>query len=175
VILAGLCSGADQSVVYAGTDPRVVGMVLLDPCIPRTRRYYVNHYRTRFVRARSWINFLAGRNPVWRKLLGRTGIVGNAPDAADPFDSPAVRAALGAAYASALGAGVRAYVACTADRESRINYREQLLDAFPEAPFGDLLRLEYFEDADHTFTAQSERAVLLDQITDWVAGTSFTR
>jgi len=175
VILAGLCSGADQSVMYAGGDPRVVGLVLLDPRIPRTRRYFINHYRTRFVRARSWLNFLAGRHVVWRRLLSRTRLAAGEPSESDPVDTPEVRAFLGNAYAAAIAAGVRIYAACTPDRESRINYREQLIEAFPQVPFGDQLRLEYFENADHTFSAGAERAVLVAQITDWVVGTAFTR
>src|SRR5690606_1367498 len=31
VVLMGLCSGADHSVIYAASDPRVVGVALLDP------------------------------------------------------------------------------------------------------------------------------------------------
>ena len=175
VILAGLCSGADQSAVYAGGDARVVGMVLLDPRIPRTRRYYINHYRTRFVRARSWLNFLAGRHPVWHRLLRRTRLVSQQPAEPDPVDTPEVRAALGGFYAAAVNAGVKVYAACTPDRESRINYREQLIEAFPEVPFGDQLTLDYFERADHTFSAESERQAVIARIVDWAAGTAFTR
>ena len=34
IILLGLCSGADHAVLYGPTDPRVVGLVLIDPSIP---------------------------------------------------------------------------------------------------------------------------------------------
>ena len=45
VVLFGLCSGADHSILYASSDRRVVGTILLDPNIPRTRKYYL--YRSR--------------------------------------------------------------------------------------------------------------------------------
>ena len=39
VILVGLCSGADQSIIYGGRDSRIAGVVLIDPSVPRTPRY----------------------------------------------------------------------------------------------------------------------------------------
>jgi pimeloyl-ACP methyl ester carboxylesterase len=68
VILVGLCSGADQAVIYGASDPRVVGMVLIDPSVPRTFRYYVHHYGGRLFRLSSWLNFTSGRHPIWRQL-----------------------------------------------------------------------------------------------------------
>jgi len=68
VILIGLCSGADHSIVYGGQDPRVIGMVLIDPSVPRTRGYYMRHYRGRMFRWRSWLNFASGRHPFWQML-----------------------------------------------------------------------------------------------------------
>ena len=41
VVLFGLCSGADHSILYASSDRRVVGTILLDPNIPRTHKYYL--------------------------------------------------------------------------------------------------------------------------------------
>ena len=51
-VLFGLCSGADDSVHTALTDKRVVGVVALDGCGYRTKRFYwhrlVSHYAPRF-------------------------------------------------------------------------------------------------------------------------------
>ena len=56
MILMGRCSGADHAVFYGSSDPRVVGLVLLDPAIPRTSRYHLHFYGKRLLRLRSWLN-----------------------------------------------------------------------------------------------------------------------
>ena len=74
VILAGLCSGADFSILYAASDPRVVGLVLMDPSIPRTSRFHVHRFLSRISRARSWLNVIQGRHPVWGILKEKVAL-----------------------------------------------------------------------------------------------------
>ena len=66
IILVGLCSGADHSLVYGISDPRVCGLVLLDPSIPPTRGYYLRYFLRQLVRPQSWINVATGRGRCWR-------------------------------------------------------------------------------------------------------------
>jgi pimeloyl-ACP methyl ester carboxylesterase len=174
VVLAGLCSGADHSALYGGTDPRVVGLVLLDPSVPRTRRYYVNHYAPRMLRASSWSALVQGRHPLWRELKNRISMAPK-EGAFDGrlIDTPEVRAILERGYKGSVVSGIRMLAVCTADRDSRLNYREQLLEAFPTVDFGSSLRLEYFEDADHTFTAHAQRSRLIELIVQWITSTTF--
>lgn len=47
IILFGLCSGADDAIAAALVDPRVVGVIAMDGCGYRTRRYYW-HRLTRY-------------------------------------------------------------------------------------------------------------------------------
>jgi pimeloyl-ACP methyl ester carboxylesterase len=169
VILIGLCSGADQAVIYGGGDPRVVGVVLIDPSVPRTFRYYVHHYGGRLFRLSSWLNFTSGRHPIWRQLKRSIS-----SDAADPTESksdlqtPQVRVFLENTYARIVAAGVDILGVFTGDREQQHNYREQLIDAFPKVPFGEQLQLDYFGHTDHTFTAAADRDSLLLLIVEWV-------
>jgi len=176
-VLVGLCSGADHSIVYGGGDPRVVGMVLIDPSIPRTRGYYVRHYRGRMLRWRSWLNFACGRHPFW-KALGRSIApalpLARSEDAellAEPLpdlQDIEVRAFLANAYGRAAAAGIDIMAVFTGGREDRHNGAMQLLEAFPEVAFGSRLRLEFMGSADHTFTSQDDRGNLLALITTWV-------
>lgn len=174
VILVGLCSGADHSIIYGGQDPRVVGMVLIDPSVPRTRGYYVRHYRGRLFRWRSWLNFAVGRHPFW-KALGRS-FSPEAPVVADqPPEEPSpdlqsalVRAFLANAYARAVAAGIDIMAVFTGGREDQHNGAKQLLEAFPHVAFGSRLRLEFMGSADHTFTSQVDRGHLLGLIAGWV-------
>ena len=51
---------------------------------------------------------------------------------------------------------------------TRQNYREQMLDAFPEIVFGDQLKLEFFPGTDHVFTSEKDRARLFDIVLNWM-------
>ena len=174
-ILVGLCSGADHSVVYAGQDSRVVGMVLIDPTIPRTRGYYVRHYRGRVLRWRSWLNFASGRHPFW-KTLGRsvTPAAPELPEGEELGESlpdvqdAEVRTFLANVYARAATAGVDIMAVFTGGREDRHNEAIQLLEAFPQVAFGSRLRLEFMGSADHTFTSQADRCSVLALISSWI-------
>lgn len=172
-VLVGLCSGADHAVVYAGGDPRVVGLVLLDPSIPHTPRYYLNHYARRATRLSSWLNIARGKHPLWQAIGQRmhgaahaeASEEGTRPD----LDSPQARAFLAKAYAAAHRAGNRFLAVLTAEREEYHNYPEQLVDAFPDVPFGERLQLEYFEETDHTFTGEGTRERVIGGIVKWVS------
>jgi len=176
VILVGLCSGADHSIIYGGQDPRVVGMVLIDPSVPRTRGYYMRHYRGRMFRWRSWLNFASGRHPFWRVLaraINPVPLPKPSPD--EPHLEPPpdlqtlqVRRYLENAYARTVAGGVDIMAVFTGGREDQHNDPKQLLEAFPTVPFGSRLRLECIGSADHTFTDQSDRSRLMDLVADWV-------
>ena len=178
VVLVGLCSGADHSVVYAGTDPRVAGVVLLDPSIPHTLGYYLRHYSRRVLSLRTWLSVVSGAHPVWLALKRRSALV---PAEQDPetrrpaVDDPRARAFLQNAYGSALNSGVQFLAVLTADVESRHNHREQLLNAFPALDFGPQLRLEYYEESDHTFTSEANRARVIGLIDEWMLNTAFAQ
>lgn len=171
-VLVGLCSGADQSVIYGGDDRRVIGVVLLDPSIPRTGRFYRRHFATRMVNGRTWMAILTGRHALWGKLLRRISPVppepSNARDVA--VDSPAVRAFLENAYQIAIEQGIKilAVFAGAGGREYEINYREQILDAFPNVNFGASMEIEYVKQSDHTFSFESDRRHVIKVIVDWV-------
>lgn len=176
VVLIGLCSGANHALLYGGSDPRVIGLVLLDPAIPKTFRYYLRHFGPRLFRLGVWLSLIRGRHPLCQCLKERR--VTSPPDLPQPqapdLQSPEVRSFLERAYRRSLNHGIRFLAVFTGGRENRHNYREQMLDAFPKVRFGDRLRLEYFENADHTFTSSVERARLIGLIVDWVKNTKFS-
>ena len=177
-VLLGLCSGADYSVAYGADDPRVAGLVLLDPSIPKTFRFHFNHYARRVADSRSWRNALAGKNRLLRSLASR---MTREPDHAGSeqeagaltVDSPEVREYLEKAYGKVLARGGRIMAVLTAGLQTRHNYREQLTEAFPRLNFGTNLSLHYFERSDHEFTAETDQVRLIDQVVSWIATESF--
>lgn len=181
VVLMGLCSGADHSVIYASTDPRVVGVALLDPSIPRTTGYYVKHYSGRMLSLRTWKNVAMGRHPLWKLLKKRPAPAlpdgeGDAPvdmAAARPavtLEHPEVRAYLENAYGRALGNGAQFLAVLTSDRERQHNYGGQLEDAFPSLDFKGRLLIEYFDRCDHTFTTLASQQRLVGLVRRWMGG-----
>lgn len=175
VVLIGLCSGADQSLVYSPDDPRVVGAVLIDPSIPTTRRFWVHYYRRQATNLESWRRLAWDPNSRWRSMARR--IVGDqsrtdgqrtsedTPRGPRRFqDEPEVRAFLSEAYRRVLEARVQLLAITTGER----TYREQLLHAFPDVPFNVRLRLEHFEDADHVFSSLPIRQRAIHLIVEWV-------
>jgi pimeloyl-ACP methyl ester carboxylesterase len=167
-LMIGLCSGANHAIVSAAADERIVAVALIDPFIPRTRRYYFNHYIGRMTRARSWWNFVRGDHPLWQAV--RTMLRPRSPDMDAELSRPdpdKVRRYLSEVYARARRRNVRILAAFTSDLESQHNYRGQILDAFPDVDFGDGLELHYFENTDHTFSAERSRQRLIDMLVEW--------
>lgn len=169
-ILLGLCSGANHAAIRAADDERIVAIGLVDPFIPRTRRYYLNHYFGRMIRVGSWKNFFRGDHPAWQwleaQLLRRSTDRALEQGGPDPEE---VRRYLARIYEGVVKRGVRIFAAFTGDLESQHNYREQLLDAFPDVAFGTLLDLHYFGDVDHTFSSSHDRKMLISLILKWAS------
>jgi pimeloyl-ACP methyl ester carboxylesterase len=174
-ILIGLCSGADQALVYASADPRVAGIVLIDPHIPRTRGYYLRYFGSRLFRGSSWLNVLLGRHPMWGNRANRAANAGARPDDSviKQLSSHEVRSALEQAYSRAIDSGKQILAIFTGGLEAQHCYREQLLDAFPRLHFGDRLRLQYFKTVDHMFQSESSRRRLIAAIEEWLSQTRF--
>ena len=184
-VLVGLCSGADHSLIYAGSDPRIVGLVLLDPSMPRTRQHFIRYYGGRALRLQTWARTgaaLANRigrlvrtvkaEPSGKKASGKEAS-GKEASGFPPIDSAEVRAFLKNAYREAVKQKIALLAVFTADRDFLYNYRKQMLDALDGVRFGDLLQLEFFRGADHTFASETERANLVELIVKWMQAQSF--
>src|SRR5262245_23717581 len=146
VVLFGLCSGADHSILYASSDRRVVGTILLDPNIPRTRKYYL-------YRSGAKLTSLVRKSP--GEALSTLGKFFNRSVSGEPADNRSLSGELGdltaeltdselhaflvGHYRECVEAGVQIMVVTTGGEQGR--YRHQILDAFPDIAFGDRLTL----------------------------------
>jgi pimeloyl-ACP methyl ester carboxylesterase len=177
IILVGLCSGADYAVLYGYRDPRVVGLILLDPSIPPTARYYVHYIARRLIRLSSWLNVPLGRSRIWRMLTERAvgALRSDWKSQRMRLQHPTARSDLEQIYRNSVRRGIQFLAVFTGGRNaSRQTYREQLLDAFPGVSFAGLLRLEYFKECDHTFMSQFHRELLTRLVIEWTGNTKFT-
>jgi len=66
-----------------------------------------------------------------------------------------------------VGRGVRQLFVYTSMMFYVFNYPQQLQDAFRSVQFGNLVRVEYWPDADHIFTGLPQQKRLVQTITGW--------
>jgi pimeloyl-ACP methyl ester carboxylesterase len=167
-ILVGLCSGADHAVLYAQTDPRVTGLVLMDPTIPPTPRYYYHYVMQRLRRPQSWFSVLVGRSGLLRLIASHIRSGGRARAPQPPTlqglqFSPLLRQC----YKRNAERGIKVLAILTSV-SARHSYGQQMRDAFPEAAATGGFRLEFFPESDHVFSADRDRTRLYGAITDWL-------
>lgn len=169
-ILIGLCSGADHAIMHAFKDERVVALVLMDPTLPPTLRYYFHYLLQRLPRARSWLSVASGNSGLLRmaathltRLLKAEGKSAETLTLQNLQFSPH----LAQCYRVAAQRRVKilAVFTCVSPRHT---YPHQMLDAFPETGSGGGLRLEYFPESDHQFSPPWARSRLLRVIADWM-------
>jgi pimeloyl-ACP methyl ester carboxylesterase len=177
VILIGLCAGAEIALRYGHSDKRVIGLVLLDPTIPPTPRFYAHYIGRRLIELRSWWSFLRGRGRIWEELTERTksALGGPTPQLASTADQN-IRSELEQLYLKSFERKLNVLIVVTGGAfEGRQSYREQLFDAFPNVPLKGWVSLEYHRDADHTFSSEEARAALQELVLGWIKAFPITQ
>jgi pimeloyl-ACP methyl ester carboxylesterase len=169
VILVGLCSGADLAILRGHSDPRVVALVLMDPSIPTTVRFYAQYILKHLTRLRSYVSVALGRSGLLRLWIGELyyRLRSSANTHPTSLNDLRFHSYLKQSYRNAIDNGVRILAIFTGDT-TRQTYQEQMLDAFPDIVFGDQLKLEFFKGADHLFTSEEDRKRLFDIILNWM-------
>ena len=169
-VLAGLCSGADHAIMYGSSDPRIVGLVLMDPTLPPTLRYYFHYVMQRLLNLRNWLSVATFRSGLLRlavNQLMRTVQAKRTAPGELTLQNLQFSPQLAESYRTASMRSVNMLAVFTSV-SVRHTYQRQILDAFPEAGSGGRLRLEYFPDSDHLFSTQNARERLYHVIGDWL-------
>ena len=171
-VLLGLCSGADHAVLYGHTDTRVVGLVLMDPTMPPTARYYFHYVAQRLRNLHNWASVATGRSGLLRllmaQLLHRMRPRHQAHELT--LDTLQFSPYLAQCYRASVSHGVQILAAFTSI-SARHTYRRQMLDAFPGVEFNDQLKLEFFPDSDHLFSTERDQSQLRQIIGNWFTST----
>ena len=168
-VIIGLCAGADHAVVYAANDPRVVGLVLMEPTIPPTQRFIREYIFGRLLNLKSWKSVMFGSSYVRRMVLERVlsvAVPGWQPRRST-LTHPKIRAQLEQIYGKVAARGVKLLV-ILAGHKQFTTYGEQLRDAFPSVAFGKNLESEFFNDCDHIFTSEADRRKILALLLPWL-------
>jgi pimeloyl-ACP methyl ester carboxylesterase len=171
VILIGICSGADLSLVYAGSDLRVVGIAIVDASTPPTRRHYLH----KSLDYKVWRRKLQA---IWNVVKARVAGPGHPiadvsqHDESVVPDNSSAYAMLADAYRNALANSVRILAIFTSGA-AWYSYRNQLFDAFPDVNFDGNLRFEYFKRCDHLITHEANRFRFFEVVESWLTQTEF--
>jgi pimeloyl-ACP methyl ester carboxylesterase len=155
VVLAGLCSGADDSFRYAEHDARVSGVVMVDPFAYRTRGFDWRHFRYRAARR------LLRAVGVYRPLPKRGSSLVDYQHLPHSESSRILKVLL--------ARNVRLHFVYTAGMNEHFNHEGQLRVMFPEVHFNGLVDLDYLPDVDHTQFLEVDRRKLVRVISKRIA------
>ena len=164
-ILIGLCSGVDQVHAVSLADPRVVGAVHLDGYNYRTRGFYVR---------RATVELLDPAR--WRRFLGRKlrPIRGDEPQRREVGEAEEIyirdypsREKLEADLDALLRRGVRLMFVYSGT-QTDYRYASQFYEMFGGIDFRGRIDVEFYPQADHTFSFVSDRAAVIQRLCAWV-------
>lgn len=164
--LVGLCSGADNAFAVAGDDPRITGLVLIDPTIHRTLGFYSRRVLERVVTPIFWWKVVSGsyllrwiRNWRSRSRSRPPGYYGLLSLSKEDAQQQA---------AGLTGRGVRFLYVLTNGVAEYCNAPEQVAESLPGSFQGNL-RTEWRQEADHLLSKSADRRWLMKTILQWLA------
>lgn len=155
VVLAGLCSGADDSFRYAEHDARVSGVVMVDPFAYRTPGFGWRHFRYRATRR------LLRTVGVYRPLPNRGSSLVDYQHLPHSESSRILKVLL--------ARNVRLHFVYTAGMSEHFNHEGQLRVMFPDIQFDGLVELDHLPDVDHTQFLEVDRKKLIRVISKRIA------
>ena len=161
-VLFGTCSGADNSHAVALSDTRVVGAILLDGHGYWTRRSYINYYLPRVFRPQGWIN-------VARRRFSSSKPASEVRDSLiqqlrHPFGP---RLQVEREIQSLVDRGTQLLYFYTGGVEDYYNYAGQFFDMFKGLDPRGKIEVEYYPNADHTYTFAEDRERTFARVVEW--------
>ena len=169
-VLVGLCSGADNAFAAAVADPRVAGVLLLDPPVYPTMRSRLRAHGLRLLRpgrlaavgrmverlrhqASTWLSRAVGRGPRVEPAADDERIAPSAREYGERLDALVAR-------------GVAVYLMYSGSVTHGYNYDAQFADVFG-APRASAIDVEYHRDVNHTHTEMSAQRALVERLVAW--------
>lgn len=184
VVLLGICSGAFDAVENGLADPRITGVVPIDPQGSfRTPRHTAFHYLRRMATVSSWRNAL--RNPAHTLRAAHHRIVGTIDEGGiDTGEStPSLvrggvrprysRRGLGAKLDEIIEAELTALFIFTEGLEENYGYEDQFRDCYPVQCKHSSVGHAFIPGSDHTFTRRADRDALVELVSAWIRTTRF--
>jgi pimeloyl-ACP methyl ester carboxylesterase len=160
-VLFGICSGADNAQATALADPRVLGVVLVDPAAYTTPRARLR---------RTWARIRRDGMFAWlgRMLRGaqrRVARPASEDNATQGGRQAPPAAQFGAELEQLVARGVRLLNIYSGALGTRYNHAGQLFEVFPA--LRGQVDVAYFPQANHTFTELDAQQRLLACVLEW--------
>jgi pimeloyl-ACP methyl ester carboxylesterase len=152
LLLAGLCSGAEDAFRYAAIDSRVTALALIDPFGYRTFGW---RWRDGLIRLARRGLAAAGLLPTYRSGAPRARLVDYRH-----MDAEECRAVL----ARLLPRGVRMHFVYTGGMREHFNHKGQFRRMFRDVDFRGLATLDFFPQLRHTQVLEADRKLVIDSI-----------
>lgn len=163
-MLFGLCSGADDAIVAALEDKRIIGASLMDGCGYRTRRHYVGLLRRKYIPKlfsfRKWLDLLNG---ILRKPNASSSTM---PQGLDIREFPD-REQSTREIATLIDRGVKLQFIYTSGVVDYYSYEKQFYDMFPSLQDRKEITVSYHPQWDHTVMLRDDRDELVRSVTQW--------
>jgi dienelactone hydrolase len=159
-VLFGLCIGADNAHAVALRDSRVAGAIFLDGHGYRTWRSYIEHYLPRVWRPRAWLNFLHRSLAPPKQAIEKFGVHGQRK----PFGT---RLEVQREIQALVDRNVQLLYVYTGGGSKYYSYAGQFNDMFNGLDVRSNIEVEYYRNADHTYTFAEDRELLLARVIEW--------
>ena len=177
-LIFGLCSGANYAALTAFRESRVIGVMLIDPSVARTRRSTMVHVVRRLRNLSTLRELVTLRHPIFRRgLSGGSSAAVSVAQAAEGQSGQRANVAAPEMSASAARSSLEALVergvhlmfVFTGGVNHVYNYYGQLFDLLPGLDFRTQLSLHYMPDTDHTVSDVGGRSRLLKAVHQWLS------
>jgi pimeloyl-ACP methyl ester carboxylesterase len=156
VVLGGLCSGAEDSFRAAESDPRIKGVVLVDPFAYRTGGWLWRHVVYRV--SRRVLRALRFHRPLARALLGQHGVRSLVTyQFMDRAESSRILRAL-------VKREARVHFVYTGGARDLFNHPRQLQAMFSDVAFDGHVSLDHFPGVGHTQLLEADRRTIVEAI-----------
>jgi len=153
IVIGGLCSGAEDAFAYAETDPRIKGVVLIDPFSYRTPGWTWRNMLYRFARRSLRAVNLYEPIAISATATSRARLVHY--QYMERSESSQILRAL-------IARPARVHFVYTG--RDAFNHRGQLKDMFPELDFAGRVTVDHFPSMDHTQLLDEDRRTLAARI-----------
>jgi dienelactone hydrolase len=168
IVLGGLCSGAEDAFRAAEQDPRVTGVVLVDPFAYRTAGFFPRHLAHRVARR-------VRRAFGLYKPLARPKAAASGRDALVDY-AYMTRAESTQILRTLVERRVHTHFVYTGGARESFNHPEQLRAMFSDVEFDGLVTVDHMPELEHTQLLAADRLCLVEAIVErlgW-AETPFT-
>lgn len=169
VVLWGLCDGASAACFYAPSDPRIGGLVLLNPWVRtpagEARTYLRHYYLKRLADPAFWKKLLAGRLSLGRSLDGLVRTAQSARESA----APSTDATLPGRMAASLASADRPFTVILSGRDYVAREFEGAVSGDPRwTKWPAVSAPQRLDEADHTFSSAALRSRVAHLTVEWI-------